>query len=390
MSAPSDRRSGENGRVRNRPHQRRNAAVMIAMAGLSLMACGNGDAAEVRTDDRVLPAAGLETALDRGPLERLPGSSFTADRFAIWYTDFDQFARYSIADGEWATYPLPDRVSPLVFTADGSGGITAFYADCNGDCWDATEPPTHGAWRIDIDGDATDVSFGRQPAIPAESAGLIGIVPRTGNGLPAEFVVRAGPASQHVAIGDEGATITPLAGSNLSMCPIDGGYLAIHTTYVEPADTTYSWTGDETWEELRADIDAGVESHLTAGPDPASLAPVEVPDEVDALLNSGAFVDACLPAGIAIVGADIAHELDVESGIWTPVESAVGDDPTNPVILGRQQVTGIAYGPGDNEVWLAGTALTVHRDNTGWNRAKVNSGFAVTHGELFSFPDDAR
>ena len=326
--------------------------------------------------------------MDRAPLERLPGSSFTADHLAIWYTDFERFARYSIADGEWATFPLPDPVSPLVFVADGSGGITAFYADCSGDCWDAADPPTHGAWRIDIDGNAADVSFDRQPAIPAESAGLIGIVPGTGNGRPAEFVIRAGNASQHVAIDDEGVTTTPLGGNNLSMCPIDGGYLALHTTYVEPTDATHSWTGDETWEELRADIDAGIRSHLAAGPDPASLAPVQVPHEVDALLDSGAFVDACLTDGIAIVGADTAHELDVSSGIWTAVASAVGDDPTDPVILGRQHVTGIAYGPSDDEVWLAGTALTAHRDNTGWKRAEVNSGFVVTHGEWFSFPDD--
>lgn len=390
MGELSGWRSGQSDRVGRWPRRWVYALAGLTVGGLVLVACGEGDAAQVRTDERVEPAEGLETAMDRAPLERLPGSSFTGDHLAIWYTDFEQFARYSIPDGEWATFSLPDQVSPLMFIADGAGGITAFYADCGGDCYEAVEPPTHGAWRIDIEGNAVDVPFDRQPAIPAERAGLIGIVPGSGTGRPADFVIRARNASHHVTIDDDGATVTPLADSNLSMCSIDGGYLALHNTYVEPSDPSYSWTGEETWEELRADIDAGIRSHLTAGPDPTSLVPVEVPDEVDALLDGGAFVDACLPGGIAIVGADVAHELDVSTGTWAQVASEVGDDPRGPVILGRQHVTGIAYGPGEDEVWLSGTSLTVHRDSTGWKRAEFNSGFVVTHGEWFSFPGGSR
>ena len=365
-------------------------AAALAIGCLSLVACGSDDAAEIRTDERVMPADGLKTAMDRAPLDRLPGSSFTGDDHAIWYTDFERFARYSIIDGEWATFPLPDQVSPLVFVADGSGGITALFADCNSDCWEASEPPTHGAWRIDIDGDVTNIDFASQPEVPAEAAGLIDIVPGTGKGRPAEFVIRAGEFSQHVSIGKEAATTTPMTGNNLSLCAIDGGYLALHTTAVEPPTSTYTWTGDETWEELRHAIDASVRSHLTIGPGPSMLSTVEVPAEVGDLLDSGAFVDACLPDGIAIIGSDAAHEMDVSTGAWTPVASGVGDDPANPVILGRQHLTGIAYGPEPDEVWLAGTAITVHRDESGWKRTQVNSGFVVTHGEMFSFPEEIR
>ncbi|NLV55386.1 MAG: hypothetical protein GXY13_07225 [Acidimicrobiales bacterium] len=367
--------------------------VAAVLVGTVVVSCSR-DEGSVRSEAPAVTVLGpgeetsapFEEALEHAPLDQLPGSSFAGDDHALWYTDFVDLARYAIEEGVWTTYTLPQQADVVHFVADGDGGITMFTTDCHGECGEVDEPPTYAAWHVSIDGRARAIPLPDQPDVPPSRAGLSSIVPTTGIDRPAQFLIHAVEDSHLVVVDDTTARITPFGRAMTSLCPIDDIYLAIATTAVESDRESLSWTGDETWEELRRQIEEFIDSTVLAGPAPDDLAPLPVPDEVAALLDSGAFVDACLGDRLVVIGGDEAYELDPRSGRWSDAPSQVRDDPAEPAILGRQYVTGFAVGPAPEQVWLAGTSLTIHRDADGWHRGPRGSGFVVTHGHLFTYP----
>lgn len=280
------------------------AALMVALAA---MGCGSADSAGSSTGP--VATGELASALERGPLDRLPGSSFAGDDESLWYSDFEQLARYSVAGDTWETIDLPAPADAMVFVADGEGGITGLSAECGGDCTEAVDGRVYHAWRVDSTGSAHAVAMLEQPGFTVDPYEVLTVVGNTGIDRPAEFLIKSEEGAAVVKVGTD-AVLIPVDESLESLCAVDEGYVGVSSFDVGPSEESMSWTGDESWDELRSEIDSMTSSHLLAGPAADQLSAPASTAEVDRLLASGRFVDVCLPNVLAIVGADEAQEMD--------------------------------------------------------------------------------
>lgn len=315
-------------------------AVVVAMA--LVVACSGGDGGggvEVGQDPegpgsapQVEVGSALEPAV--APLDQHPGSNLTADDEAMWYTDFEHLARFSVTGGTWSVFDLPAAVTLLRLDADGSGGVVALAGLCDAavsNCGDET--PELVLWWVDPEGRFREIPFDAElPSDPYVTFRRI-----SGAGMGLELLVTSNSRTAVVTVGEEVAAVEQLEATLLVACQVEGGYLAL--------------------------VDQPGRSPLTtvqAGPTLAALAERDVPTEARELVESMRAVVVCTADGLAVIGPDTAWETTDVDAEWTTVPSDLGDAAS------RQLVMGWVEGPGDGEVFATTPDTSLRRTGEGW------------------------
>jgi hypothetical protein len=330
---------------------------------LGLSACGD-DGETTRTgQEGGTGAVGASDALDDAPLEQPPGSPVATDETSLWYTDFGQLARRDLESGRWDVRDLPfdrEQIFSLVMVPDGAGGLKGLAGLCEADGCDEGVVSDLAAWSVGVEGDAQRVDI-EVPVELSDSAGNVITAP-VAAGEQAAFRVANG-ASTLLVRWTDAPRVETVERALPTLCATPDGFVGV--------------------EDQVGGGQALAPKVVVAGPDLASLRPVETDPGAAGLLDGAEAAASCLQDGLAVVGPDAAYEL--REGRWTTVPSDVGEP------LQRQLAIGLPVVDASGTLAQAGTVLNLSRDDRGWHALATwarPSAYGLIGGEVMSYPSD--